>query len=190
MNRAQSIVGYNPDGRPEHDFYPTPKPATYALLDWMKKDGCFPHSAWECACGDGSMSNVILTSGIVLYATDLYDRGDELICKSGLDFLSTKECRYEWIITNPPYSQAEEFVRHALSLTPNCAMLMKLQFLSGQKRKKLFEEFPLHAVLVFSNRLSMYRNGIETNNSGMIDYAWFVWCEGKHENKIHWITSK
>ena len=43
------------------DFYPTPRWATYALIDNEKFNG----RIWECACGDGAMSEVLQETGDV-----------------------------------------------------------------------------------------------------------------------------
>ena len=37
------------------DFFPTPRWATFALVDNEKFSG----NVWECACGDGAMSRVL-----------------------------------------------------------------------------------------------------------------------------------
>ena len=41
------------------DFFPTPRWATFALIDNEKFEG----DIWECACGDGSMSGVLAETG-------------------------------------------------------------------------------------------------------------------------------
>jgi hypothetical protein len=50
-----------------------------------------------------------------------------------------------WIITNPPYKYAKEFVEKALELIDDSrkvAMFLKLTFLEGKARKKLFASAP------------------------------------------------
>ena len=49
------------------------------------------------------------------------------------------------IITNPPYKYAKEFVEKALEVIPKgnkVAMFLKLQFLEGKARRKMFETSP------------------------------------------------
>lgn len=89
------------------DFYPTPKWATYALID----NEAFKGDIWECACGDGAMSDVLSETGSTVLSSDLYDRG---FGEVGHDFLSTNRA-YQNIITNPPFNSAEGFVAKSLN---------------------------------------------------------------------------
>ena len=55
------------------------------------------------------------------------------------------------ILTNPPYKYAQEFVEHALALLKvggYCVMLLKIQFLEGKARRKLFDKYPPKYVYV------------------------------------------
>src|SRR6476619_5835454 len=63
------------------DFYPTPAWATYALVE----NEPFIGDIWECACGDGAMSEVLAEAGNHVHSSDLYDRGYGEI---GIDFLT------------------------------------------------------------------------------------------------------
>lgn len=168
LKRAQSLVGTS-KGRPTDDFYPTPANAVTSLLSVERFEGL----VWEPACGDGAICKVLTATGHEVLATDLVDRGYGV---GGHDFFSSPH-RATNIITNPPYSLGERFVRHALTCTTGkVAMLMKLAFLEGGKRKTLFETTPLRSVHVFSKRLTMHRNGEKGRyGSGMIAFAWFVW---------------
>lgn len=150
---ARKIQGDNGD-REENDFYPTPHRATIELL---KRINIENKVIWECACGDGAISKLLPPDTI---STDLIDRG---YGESGIDFLQTHK-DVDWVITNPPYSLATEFAKHSLECGKNVALLCKIQFLEGVKRYKFFKENPPKKVYVFSSRLKIYKNGIETNN--------------------------
>lgn len=181
--RAQSLVGTS-SGRPENDFYVTPPDATLKLLAHES----FPGVVWEPACGNGAISECVrAASGVTsVISTDLIDRG---YGESGRDFFKEQR-KVDHIITNPPYALAEQFVRHSLSCTTGkTAMLLKLQFLEGAKRQKMFAETPIKTVYVFSKRISMYRNGEKGNySSSMIAFAWFVWEHGYvGEPTIRWL---
>ena len=168
LKRAQSLVGTS-DGRPEHDFYRTPPEATEALLAVEDFEGV----VWEPAAGDGAICHVLAARGHQIIATDLIDRG---YGEAPHDFL-TSHYRADNIITNPPFKLAESFVRLSLERTTGkVAMLCKLQFLEGAKRKLMFETTPLKKVWVFSKRITMARNGeYEKYSSSMICFAWYVW---------------
>lgn len=151
------------------DFFPTPKWATYALIDNEKISG----DVWECACGDGSMSQVLEETGQKVFSSDLYERG---YGQSGVDFL-TAQRRTNNIITNPPYNCAEGFVKTGTSLARNkFALLLRLAFLEGANRARtIFSQVPPSRVWVFSERITFYPAGAERKGSGTTAYAWFVW---------------
>jgi hypothetical protein len=167
--RAHSIIGYKPEGRPKDDFYPTPPDAVEDLLNRVS----FPHLILEPACGDGAISKVLQARGYYTVSYDLHDHGYGI---PGVNFLTFDAWRGNGIITNPPYSLATPFLRHALDLRPEkVAFLLKLQFLEGAKRTAYLKNTPLEWVLVFRRRLSMSRNGEALENGGMLSFAWFVW---------------
>jgi len=83
----------------------------------------------------------------------------------------------EGIVSNPPYRLAEQFVAHALELSPLVVMLLRLAFLESERRCRILEDRGLARVLVFRKRLPMmHRAGWEgrKGDSGMA-FAWFVW---------------
>lgn len=180
IQRAQSIVGYSPL-RAKNDFYPTPE---YVTLDLLEREK-FYGNVWECACGDGAIARILSQKGLDVIATDLVDRG---YGQGGIDFLLDNR-KVANIITNPPYSLGEKFVRHALELTTGkVAMFVKLVFLEGQSRRQMFETSPLARVWVYSKRVTQHRNGEKKQYSGMMCFAWFIWEHGYDgEPIIKWI---
>jgi len=151
------------------DFFPTPAWATHALVE----NESFKGEIWECACGNGAMSNVLRKSAKRVYSSDLYDRG---FGDSGVDFLNADR-RSENIITNPPYNAAEGFVRSGVRLAKHkFALLLRLAFLEGANRANtIFSEMPPSRVWVFSERITFYPQGSVQQGSGTTAYAWFVW---------------
>jgi hypothetical protein len=151
------------------DFYPTPKWATYALIDNEKFSG----DIWECACGDGAMSEVLSETGSKVDSSDLYDRGFGEI---GHDFLKTARHRQN-IITNPPFHSAEGFVATSLKMAQKkFALLLRLAFLEGANRANtIFRAHPPSRVWVFSERITFYKKGATIGGSGTTAYSWLVW---------------
>ena len=65
---SMQMVGHNLNNdRNKNDFYPTPPEATLALLDKQKFEG----NIWECACGDGAISKILIDKGYNVYSSDL-----------------------------------------------------------------------------------------------------------------------
>ena len=184
MTKALSIVGSsrNNGEREKDDFYPTPK---YAVKELLKRE-VFNGNIWECACGEGDISEVFLKKGFDVKSTDLIDRGfGEVGNFFETDFVADN------IVTNPPYKHALEFVNEAKKKSNHkIAMFLKTVFLESEKRKAMFEdkEFPLKTVYQFSKRVTLYKDGVKMKNSGMIAYAWYVWEKGYcGKPSIEWI---
>ncbi|MCR8548786.1 hypothetical protein M4578_13190 [Salipiger sp. P9] len=151
------------------DFYPTPPWATHALIENEK----FAGDIWECACGDGAMSDVLQRTGNQVISSDLYDRG---YGESGIDFISASRSVPN-IVTNPPFHSAEDFVHSGLrSAGSKFALLLRLAFLEGGGRQeRIFRETPPARLWVFSERITFYPKGAVKKGSGTTAYAWFVW---------------
>ena len=151
------------------DFYPTPRWATFALIESER----FTGDIWEPACGDGAMSGVLAETGSQVVSSDLYNRG---FGESGHNFLST-ERRAPNIITNPPYNSAEGFVATGMqAATGKFALLLRLAFLEGANRANtIFHRNAPSRVWVFSERITFYQKGAVQAGSGTTAYAWFVW---------------
>jgi hypothetical protein len=83
------------------------------------------------------------------------------------------------IVGNPPFRQAEEHVRHALSLMRDgdaLAFLLRLNLLGSRSRLRLWEETPLSCVTPLVPRPSFTGGG-----SDATEYAVFLWTKGDHE---------
>ncbi len=175
--------------RQKHDYYATEPKAVELLLEVEE----FSDHIWECACGEGHLSEVLIERGYNVRSTDLIDRG---YGEGGLNFLTQSELFDGDIITNPPYKHATEFVYKALDLIPEgrkVAMFLKLQFLEGKKRKKLFLTHPPKVVYVSSSRLLCAKNGeferMRAGGGSAVAYAWFVWVKGfKGDTIVKWIN--
>lgn len=164
------------------DFFPTPAWATHALLDNENFDG----DIWECACGNGAMSEVLATTGRSIISSDLYERG---YGETGVNFL-TADRHIPNIVTNPPYNSAEGFVAEGLKKAERkLALLLRLAFLEGAARAKtIFTSHPPSRVWVFSERITFYPAGADVRGSGTTAYAWFIWDrEAKGSSELRWL---
>jgi hypothetical protein len=72
------------------------------------------------------------------------------------------------IVTNPPYSLAEDFITQALKIAPNVVMLLRLNFLASEKRSR-FMRAHTPDVYVLPNRPGFTTDG----HTDSIEYAWF-----------------
>lgn len=132
------------------------------------------------------MSRVLEEAGYEVVSTDLVARG---YGESRRDFLMERAALAPNIVTNPPYVIALPFVRHALELaTGKVAMLVRLSWLEGIERGRLFAERPPARVWVFSKRLTIYRSKLDEAGGGMVAYAWIVWEPGVTDTRLGWIN--
>lgn len=164
------------------DFYPTPRWATHALID----NEAFSGDIWECACGNGAMSEVLKETGCNVRSSDLFDRG---YGEAGVDF-ATANTPAANIVTNPPYNSAETFVRTGTRLAEKkFALLLRLAFLEGANRARtIFAECPPSRVWVFSERITFYPVGVQVKGTGTTAYAWFVWDkEAVGGTELRWL---
>lgn len=135
----------------------------------------------------GNLAEALKLKGYNVKATDLINRNYGTY---GIDFLKQQEKYDGDILTNPPYKYALDFVEKALDLINvgnKVIMFLKLTFLEGQERRRLFDTMQLKKVYVFSKRQSCWKNGIATGGSA-VAYAWFVWQKGYNNlPQIEWV---
>jgi hypothetical protein len=168
-----------------NDYYATDPKAAELLLEVE----IFEHGILEPACGEGHLSEVFKKAGYMVNSFDIVDRGYWGVS----DFLKfDTDTPYDIdIITNPPYKYATEFIEKALSIvTPGCkvAMFLKVQFLEGKARKKLFSKYPPKVVYISSSRIECALNG-KFNGTSAVAYAWFVWVKDyEGDTVIKWIN--
>lgn len=180
--------------RAEDDYYATPHIATEMLLNEVKFYGDF----LEPCVGGGHIADVIKEyyPKECVYGSDLVDRGykDTLVA----DFIKHDflEQKFDNIITNPPYSLAQEFLEKGMEVVNDngkIAMFLKIQFLEGAKRREMFSKYPPKYIYVFSKRQNPWRNGSPVDEKGKpwsstMCFAWFVWEKGfEGEPIVRWL---
>jgi hypothetical protein len=163
--------------RNKTDFYATPNEVTVALLDFLEGKRLISHDCciWEPACGDGAMMYTMAVRGYTVTGTDLYP---QLFETPRLDFIGSKISDFDWIITNPPFSKATEFITHGLELGKPCAFLLKSQFWHAKSRLDLFRENPPSYVLPLTWRPDFLYGA--KSGSPTMECLWTVWAGG-HE---------
>ncbi len=170
--------------RQEDDYYATDPITVGELLSVEQFNG----TIWEPSCGEGHLSKELEKAGYEVVSTDLIDRG---YGTGGVDFFKQDKLLGDNIITNPPYKYATEAVKHSIQLgADKTAMFLKLTFLEGKARNKLFKQYPPKKVWVYSSRRQVAINGDPEmfKKSSAAAYAWFVWEKDyKGTPEIGWI---
>lgn len=167
------------------DYYATEPKALELLLELETFS-----DVWECACGEGHLSEVLKNHSIHLRSSDLIDRG----YGEKFDFLSIENQDWDGdIITNPPFKYSTEFIYKALSIMQNdrkLALLLPIRYLEGKARRYLYDSNPPIKIYASSSRLICAINGkFEEQTGSAMSYAWFIWRKGyKGDTIIKWFN--
>lgn len=170
------------DRKGQHlDFYETPAKVVQGLLNRFSLIG----DLLEPSAGRGAILEAIDYSNSTAieiqeeFKNDLLKHTNNVIIG---DFLTYNDRKFDTIIANPPFSQSEQFIRHAYGLlnkNGRMAFLLRLPFLASVKRYQLFQEMRPAAILILSQRPKFGGTNIDS-----CDYAWFLWEEGYDDNTI------
>jgi len=171
-----SATGRSLTKRHEYDAYSTPTWCAEAIC----RDLVFPHKSWilEPCSGENAIVNVVERfTGEQMLALDI---------QRGEDFLEQDMSvygRFDMVITNPPFSLAQEFIEKSLTLANCVVMLLRLNFLASKSRKEFWQKHPPTAIHVLTKRPSFTGKGTDAT-----DYAWFVWdATGRQKVGWHWL---
>jgi len=158
------------------DWYVEPEWCSERLFE------CFPAKGgvWDPAAGMGRIVMSARSSGMAGHGTDIEPKHPDVY---KLDFFKFHNRVALWIVSNPPFSRAEEFARHALELSDSrVALLLPANWVQGDKRSRWLETTPLRKVLFLTPRPSMPPGAVVVSGgkpgNGTTDYAWFVWEHG------------
>ncbi|HDD43974.1 MAG TPA: tRNA (adenine-N(6)-)-methyltransferase [Candidatus Desulfofervidus auxilii] len=146
--------------RPKYDELYTPEIVVYPLLKYLPKGKIY----WECTdFGGSNITKVLTKEGFKVRTSGLL--------KDGFDFL-TDEPSFEFdiIITNPPYSLKNHFLKKCYEYKKPFALLLPLTALEGIERGKMFRKYGIQ-VLVLDKRISFLKH----KNSPWFAVAWFCW---------------
>lgn len=158
-----------------HDAYQTPAWVTELLL----KHVAFESVVWEPAAGEGFMARPLKAAGLDVFTGDIRKCGTN---DDRVDFLGLWNARdmteVRAIITNPPFSHAEGFIRRALEITAvtggKVAMLLPYEYDTALKaRGDLFKDRPFACKIVLGRRIRWV--GFEDKASPRQNHAWYVW---------------
>ena len=155
---SQRKSGYK---RKRRDGYDTPEWVTEALLPFIPVP---PLVIWECATGKGKMARVLSKAGYTVFQTDISD---------GTDFLKAPLSPCDWIITNPPFALAQEFIERALSHKVNFAFLLRVDYDSAVTRAHLFETCRAFSQKIILRKRIRWIEG--SKGSPSYNHAWYIW---------------
>jgi len=139
------------------DEFQTPPEAINPLLPYLKKDW----TIWECAWGEGSL------------AKHLRGKGFKVTGIPNTDFLLCELTNADILITNPPYSLKDKFLKKAFELGKPFAFLMPLTALEGKKRGELYRKHGIQ--LIIPNKRINFITPSGKGSGAWFQTAWFCW---------------
>jgi hypothetical protein len=149
------VKGTRPPKKSGHsDIFQTPIGAVDPILPFLRKDW----RIWECSSGHGNIAKYLRSMGFEVMESDL---------SQGKNFLTYQPDSFDCIITNPPYSIKDDFLRRAYYLKKPFAFLLPITALEGKARQVLYREYGLEVIFMDG------RINFETP-SGKGSGAWFA----------------
>ncbi len=153
----QAMINYIKNKK--NDELYTPKEAIEPILKYLDKDKTY----WECTdFGDSNIRKVLVENGYKVIAT----RKDEF------DFLKDDPLfKFDAIITNPPYSIKDKFIKRCYQLNKPFLLLLPITALEGKERNELYKTYGLE-LIILNKRI----NFMKDKKNVWFNTSWF--CHG------------
>lgn len=144
----------------KNDELYTPEYAIKPLLKYLPKD----ITIWECTdYGDSNITKILLREGHKVIKTH----------KKSFDFLQdTPDFNFDMIITNPPYSLKDAFIKKCYEYKKPFCLLLPITSLEGIERGKMFRKNGIE-LLVFDRRCNFIYDNAKKSN--WFNTSWFCW---------------
>lgn len=202
---SYAVMAQTPNRDDKLQHFPTPPWATRALCEWLQGQGyrLGDSDCLEPAAGRGHMVRPLADYFDTVYASDVADMGAGYAVA---DFLmSGADDKFDWIITNPPFSLAQDFIFEGLRRARvGVAMLVRLSFLEGMTRHdELFSVHPPKAILQYAERVIIAKGVCRDPSKSYIDeqgekrkpstataYCWVIFTHDRAgwPTSFHWIA--
>lgn len=177
--------------------FPTPPWATRAFVNHVLggRDATKGQVVWEPCANRGYMVRPLQEFFFKVIGTDLMDYG---VGFPVIDFMTGPKPsdfgeHVDWIITNPPFNIAVDFVLRALEKdmsTHGVAVLLRTNWVEGVDRhQRLFAKNPPSRICQYVGRVPIVRGRVDQKVSTAMPYAWFLWEHGVDSGPpiVEWI---
>lgn len=190
QNTSHAVMAQRTEPKDSPDDFPTPPWATRGLIEYIVEDkaSLAGMTCLEPACGAGHMSKVLKEYFGEVRSADAYRYGYGDV----RDFLTYpyETNAVDWVITNPPFRLAEEFVIRALRVARlGVAILARTVFLESVGRYNgIFRDQPPTKFAQFVERVPMVKGRLDGKATTATGYAWLVWeKEFTGHSKLMWV---
>lgn len=202
QNTSTAVMAQRIEPHDSLDDFPTPPWAGRALVEHVlaphyddgslpwRADHLKPMSCWEPACNRGYLAEALRPYFKTIAATDIHDygwRGQQSVSDFLYPYPAIKGV--DWVITNPPFRLAEQFIERALKLaTIGVAIIVRTSFLESVGRhERLFTKTPPTVIAQFAERVPMVKGRLTATGSTATAYCWLVWMLGETGTEFTWI---
>ena len=195
--------------RVTNDGYQTPVSAIEPLLPYINFTKV--KSFYEPCAGDGNILDSVLRP---MYFADHNCKDSFSEITTGSDYFKDDVVgrfngKVDLIVTNPPFSQAIQFLQKSLLEANTVIYLLRLNFLAAKSRKEFFEQHKPDYIFVLSKRPCFvwvcstkgcsrkypvdYKErcvcgGRVKPGTDATEYAWFVWDKAGVIKADHWLN--
>lgn len=190
QNTSHAVMSQRVEPKSSFDDFPTPPWATRALLEHvLSSESMSKLSCLEPACGRGYMSRPLAEYFGQVTSFDIHPYGYSLV----KDFLTGpyETTSFDWVITNPPFKHAEEFILHSLKIARfGVAILARTVLLESIGRyKRVFSTNPPTIFAQFSERVPIVKGRVDAKASTATGYGWFIWkkTSEKGPTELSWV---
>jgi hypothetical protein len=123
-----------------------------------------------------------------VHSADAHDYGYGIV----RDFIRCPHApkSFDWVITNPPFRLAEDFVLAALTVARHgVAILARTVFLESVGRYAgIFRDSPPTKFAQFTERVPMVRGRLDRKATTATGYAWLVWeRDADSTSRLMWV---
>lgn len=169
-----------------NDNYPTPAWAVYRFLEKaIQRNIPIGGHALEPCAGDGAIIKAVgswFKPRLHWTAIEIRSECRNTLCEVAQlvhieDFFGLSPAfrgAYDLVLSNPPFSQAADIIRHAFDWSPWVVMLLRLNFM-GSKERHSWLSTNTPDIYVLPNRPPFAVNKHGKVSTDSCEYGWFVW---------------
>ena len=157
MGVIRAKIEYSKNGA--NDEYYTPNEAVELILPFIPPK---VKTIWECtAIEESRIVKVLRSNGYNVIPTHI---------KDGFDFFEYKPIDFDLLVTNPPYSIKDKFLKRAFELNKPFMFLLPTTTLEGLKRGKMFRDHKIQLIIP-DRRFSF----TDKKNGAWFHTSWFTY---------------
>lgn len=191
QNTSHAVMAQRSESKDSLDDFPTPPWATRAFVEHILggRNALSSLTCLEPACGRGDMAQVLREYFQDVKASDVCDYGFGELKDFTTGLIPVKSV--DWIITNPPFRLAEEFlVRSLATARKGVALLTRTVFIESVGRfERIFDINPPTCVAQYVERVPMVKGRLDPKASTATGYAWLIWeCDKEASHtELKWV---